>query len=608
MVTRPTTDPQSGSGEQALAALRDRMTRETDDPALWLALCHQLIAAGDVVAAREAQAMALRLRAAGGPGAIRRAAGALAAGRLPEAQLFADEMLRQYASDPLALRIAAEIAFRRNDDHAAVAQLERCLATEPDEVSTLFALALARYRLGDMQATQRALEALAARDRDNPAGRTLLASVLTRRNEMTDALRVYDRLLEEYPSNAAFWTLQGHALKSVGQQSAAIAAYRETIRLQPGHGEAWWSLANLKTVRFSAADAAAMERALIESAQDDEDRTHFHFALGKAYEDQGDHARAFGHYAEGNRLRLTVTDYDTASSTINLTRSRQVFTPQFFAARSGVGCPARDPIFIIGLPRSGSTLLEQILSSHPLVEGTMELPDLSLVARSIADRRDAPDDYDYVPLVPELDHDEWRRLGERYLETTRVHRKTDRPLFIDKMPNNFSHLGLLHLMLPNARIIDARRHPLAACFSSFKQHFAIGQLFTYGLENIGTYYRDYVALMAHFDRVLPGRVLRVHYERMVMDTEAEVRRLLDYCGLPFDPACLRFYENDRVVRTASSEQVRQPIYRDGVDHWRHFEPWLDPLKQILGPVLARYPDVPDFEQAGDPRPDQSPNR
>lgn len=607
MVTRSTTDPEPSIGEQTLAALRQQLT-QVQDPRLWLALSHQLIAAGDISGAREAQATALRIRAADAPGAIRRAAGALAAGRLPEAQMFADEMLRRHASDPLALRVAAEIAFRRNDDHAAVDLLERCVEIEPHRAGTLFALALARYRLGQMQSAQRVLEMLAAQDPDNPAGRTLLASVLTRLNEMAEALRVYDRLLGEFPNNAAFWTLQGHALKSVGRQSEAVAAYRETIRLQPGHGEAWWSLANLKTVRFSAADAVDMERALTESARDDEDRTHFHFALGKAYEDQGDHARAFAHYAEGNRLRLTVTDYDTESSTINLQRSRQVFTPHFFAERAGVGCPAPDPIFIVGLPRSGSTLLEQILSSHPLVEGTMELSDLSDVARSIADRRTAPDDYDYVPMLPELERDEWRRLGERYLETTRVHRKTDRPFFIDKMPNNFSHLGLLHLMLPNARIIDARRHPLAACFSSFKQHFAIGQLFTYGLDNIGTYYRDYVELMAHFDAVLPGRVLRVHYERMVMDTEAEVRRLLKYCGLPFDPACLRFYETDRVVRTASSEQVRQPIYRDGVDHWRHYEPWLDPLKRILGPVLECYPDVPEFQHAGKQHLNQSPNR
>jgi hypothetical protein len=346
-----------------------------------------------------------------------------------------------------------------------------------------------------------------------------------------------------------------------------------------------------------------MEQAVVQSAEDDEDRTHFHFALGKAYEDLGDYDRSFAHYAEGNRLRLTLAEYDTSSSTINLRRSQQVFTAEFLARRRGVGAPARDAIFIVGLPRSGSTLLEQILASHPLVEGTMELSDLSEIARTIADRRDAPDDYDYVPLLPEIDDQEWRRLGERYLETTRTHRKTDRPYFIDKMPNNFSHLGLLHLILPNARIIDARRHPLAACFSGFKQHFAIGQLFTYGLENIGTYYRDYVELMAHFDSVLPGRILRVHYEHMVENTEAEVRRLLDYCGLPFDPACLRFYENDRVVRTASSEQVRQPIYRDGVDHWRHFERWLGPLKDVLGPVLDCYPEVPVFETN-----DQSPKR
>jgi hypothetical protein len=271
----------------------------------------------------------------------------------------------------------------------------------------------------------------------------------------------------------------------------------------------------------------------------------------------------------------------------------------FFAQRAGSGDAARDPIFVVGLPRSGSTLLEQILSSHSQVEGTMELPEITSItrdlrARAALERGDAGGQKPYHELLASLGTDELRALGGQYLAHTRIHRKTDAPLFIDKMPNNFMHIGLIRLILPNAKIIDARRHPLACCFSGFKQHFARGQAFSYSLDDIGRYYRDYVEVMAHFDTVLPGRIHRVIYERMIEDTEGEVRRLLDYCGLPFEEQCLRFYENERPVRTASSEQVRKPIYKEGVDHWRHFEPWLGPLKESLGPVLDAYPESPVF--------------
>jgi tetratricopeptide (TPR) repeat protein len=383
-------------------------------------------------------------------------------------------------------------------------------------------------------------------------------------------------------------------LKASGRQPDSIAAYRRAIELDPGLGEAWWSLANLKTVKFGDADIDAMKAQLARTDLGEDDRLHFEFALGKALEDARRYEESFVHYDRGNRLRLETAHYDPQSSTVNLRRSQRLLTREFFAARTGRGCPAPDPIFIVGLPRAGSTLLEQILASHSMVEGTMELPDITNIARGIADRRRDDQDYDYLPQLAAVGADEWRALGESYLDTTRVHRKLSRPFFIDKMPNNFTHLGLIHLILPRARIIDARRHPLASCFSNFKQHFALGQLFSYGLENIGGFYRDYVELMAHYDAVLPGRVHRVFYERMVEDTEGEVRRLLDYCGLPFEESCLRFYENDRIVRTASSEQVRRPIYREGVDHWRHYEPWLGPLKAALGPVLTAYPEVPPF--------------
>ena len=303
---------------------------------------------------------------------------------------------------------------------------------------------------------------------------------------------------------------------------------------------------------------------------------------------------SFAHYLEGNRLRRQMIRYDADENAAHVERSIKLFTREFFAERAGMGCQAPDPIFVVGLPRSGSTLIEQILASHSQVEGTMELPDVAMLARVVGGRTTRTAGSAYPRALEKFSDDELRALGERYLAQTRIQRKTPAPIFIDKMPNNFAHVGLIHLMLPNAKIVDARRHPLGCCFSGFKQHFARGQNFTYDLAEIGRYYRDYVELMAHFDAVLPGRVHRVLYENMVEDTEGEVRRLLAYCGLPFEEGVLRFHENQRAVRTASSEQVRQPIFKEGVDHWRHYEPWLGPLEEALGDVVSAYPATPQF--------------
>ena len=335
-----------------------------------------------------------------------------------------------------------------------------------------------------------------------------------------------------------------------------------------------------------------MQAQLDRSDISEEDRFHLEFALGKALEDVASYADAFKHYASGNALRKMGMAYDAEETTRHLHRSRALFTPEFFATRKDYGAPATDPIFILGLPRSGSTLIEQILASHSAIEGTMELPDIPAIAKRLGARRRSDEASAYPEVLEDLSAGDCYALGEEFLERTRHQRKLGRPFFIDKMPNNFAHVGLIHLILPNARIIDARRHPLGCCFSGFKQHFARGQGFTYDLVDLGRYYSDYVALMAHFDAVLPGRIHRVIYERMVADPETEVRALLDYCGLPFEAACLKFHENERAVRTASSEQVRRPINTDGLDQWRNFEPWLDPLKAALGPVLAAYPDPP----------------
>jgi tetratricopeptide (TPR) repeat protein len=373
----------------------------------------------------------------------------------------------------------------------------------------------------------------------------------------------------------------GHVLKTVGQLDASIEAYRESLRLEPTLGRTWWSIANLKTFRFTAEDAASMRAALAVPGLNEEDEFNLHFALGKAEEDAGNFAESFSHYAEGNRLRRARIDHDPAQLTAIVDRQIRKFDKEFFAERAGWGCPAPDPIFVVSLPRSGSTLIEQVLASHSAIEGTMELPDIAIMVGRLGGGG-----------IGDLTEQDARRLGEEYLERTRAQRRLGRPYFVDKAPNNWTYLNFIHLILPNARIIDARRHPLGCGFSVFKQHFARGQSFSYNLEEIGSYYRDYVRAMAHIDSVLPGRVHRIFYEKMVADTETEVRALLDHIGVEFEPGCLRFYETERSVRTASSEQVRRPIYSEGIDHWRNFEPWLEPLAHVLGPIASDYPDVP----------------
>jgi hypothetical protein len=401
-------------------------------------------------------------------------------------------------------------------------------------------------------------------------------------------------VLEDYPNQAKVWMSLGHALKTAGNNGESVDAYLKAIERAPNLGEAYWSLANLKTFRFSPAQIQAMREQLAGSALSPDDRFHFEFSLGKALEDAGEYADSFEHYREGNRQRRQMIRYDADENHAHVERSKRLFTAEFFAERKGFGNPAPDPIFVVGLPRAGSTLIEQILASHSSVEGTMELPDVAMLARMVGARTTRSAGSAYPRALGKFSAEELHGLGWRYLEQTRIQRKTPAPIFIDKMPNNFAHVGFIHLMLPNAKIVDARRHPLGCCFSAFKQHFARGQTFTYDLHELGRYYRDYVELMAHFDAVLPGRVHRVLYENMVEDTEGEVRRLLDYCGLPFEESVLRFHENQRAVRTASSEQVRQPIFKEGVDHWKHFEPWLVPLQEALGDVASSYPATPQF--------------
>lgn len=511
------------------------------------------------------------------------AASAMNANRLPEAEPLLRALLREDPFDVRAIRLFAELAGRIGRYGDAENLLRRAIELDPAFTPARANLALVLYR------TNRAAEALdqlaqvTREDPDNPSHANLAAAANGRIGAFDAALALYEKVLADAPAQPRVWMSYGHMLKTVGRQADGIAAYRRALALMPGLGEAWWSLANLKTVRFSDEDIAAMEQALSDPGLGAEDRWHLDFALGKAFEDRREAQTAFAHYVAANALRRKRIPYKADETTATIDAMIAVATPALFEAGEGAGCPAPDPIFVVGMPRAGSTLVEQILASHSQVEGTSELPDIAQLARKVPD---------YPAGLAKLTREDLRAMGESYLHTTRIQRHTARPLFIDKMPNNWVHVPLIRLILPRARIIDARRHPLGCCFSNFKQHFARGQGFSYDLEDMGRYYADYVRLMAHVDAVQPGAVHRVIYEAMVEETETQVRALLAACGLPFEEACLAFHKTERAVRTASSEQVRQPIFREGTSAWKPFEPWLDPLRAALGPVLESYPHAP----------------
>jgi cytochrome c-type biogenesis protein CcmH/NrfG len=520
------------------------------------------------------------------------AANAMLENRLAVAEQTLRAILKARPTDVAAIRMLAETGMRLGRYDDAEKLFARCVELAPGFVPARHAYATVLYRQNKAQAAIAEVDRLLAEDPQNPAYRSLKAAALGRIGDYEEAVELYSSVLAEQPRQPKVWMSLGHALKTVGRQAESIDAYRRGLALAPELGEAWWSLANLKTVRFSAEDVAAMTAQLTRSDLSDEDRFHLEFALGKAREDEGAFEASMGHYLRGNALRRQGLDYEPDETSDQVRRAKALFTAEFLDSRAGQGCEAPDPIFIVGLPRAGSTLVEQILASHSQVEGTQELPDIIALARRLGGRVKRASEGRYPEILAELPPKELRALGEEYLQRVRPHRKLARPFFVDKMPNNWAHLGLILTALPNAKVIDARRHPLGCGFSAFKQHFARGQGFTYDLTDIGRYYADYVDLMAHFDRVRPGRVHRVIYERMVADPEGQTRALLAYCGLPFEEACLRFYENDRAVRTASSEQVRRPIFTDAADHWRNYDPWLGPLRAALGGVLEAYPDAP----------------
>ncbi|NBU83946.1 MAG: sulfotransferase family protein [Sphingomonadaceae bacterium] len=516
-------------------------------------------------------------------------------GEVDDAEMQIRRFLIEAGDHPEAMRLLAQIGHMRNvlDDAETLYAGVLLMVPEHHEARSEYVQVLiARHKFPQ---ARDALEPLLKLDPSKHAHRIQAATIQVGLGDFEGVIPAYREMLAEIPGDTLMARVRradlnlwlGHALKTEGRTAEAIEAYMAATADRPDFGDAWWSLANLKTYRFTADSIAVMRDRLDDVATTEVDRVHIAFALGKALEDQGDYAASWAAYDRGNAMHRASNGFLPEFFETNTREQKRVCTPSFFAARKGWGLDDPSPIFVLGLPRSGSTLIEQILASHSMVEGTQELPDIQRIVHELQGRELNFDEPRYPGVLEELDADAIRKFGEQYIADTMPNRALGRPYFIDKMPNNFRHVGLIHLILPNAKIIDARRDPMACCFSNFKQLFAQGQEFTYGLEDIARYYRTYVELMDHWDAVLPGRVLRVQHEDVIDDLEGNVRRILDYCGLPFEDACVEFHKTKRSVRTPSSEQVRQPIFRDGLDQWKNFEPWLAPLREFLGPELAK---------------------
>ncbi len=505
----------------------------------------------------------------------------LADGNIREAEDLIRGYLARTPGDIEAMRVLAMILYQREVSKDAVVLLQTVLEKAPDYHAARQDLVLSLIAVHKHAAAQEQIEILLQAQPDVPSHRRMLASVLLPQGEAERAIALYRNLIQETPNDAELHLQFGHALKTQGIRAEGEQEYRAAVRLRPGFGDAYWSLANLKTYRFTDDELATMREQVDARRLTLADRYHLCFALGKGLEDRGEYAESFKFYERGNALKKIECRYKPELIERTAQQQMELFTSEFFGQRRGWGCTDRAPIFIVGLPRAGSTLLEQILASHSQIEGTMELAD---VPRLVATLDQHASGARFPASLALLTADEYREFGEAYIRDTMDYRVAQRPYFIDKMPNNFRYIGLIHLLLPNAKIIDARREAMACCFSNFKQLFGTGQQFAYGLDEVARYYRLYVRLMEHWDAVLPHRVLRVQHEDVIDDLEGSVRRILDYCGLEFEPACVEFHKTERRVHTASSEQVRRPINREGVDQWRNFEPWLQPLRDALGPL------------------------
>jgi predicted Zn-dependent protease len=567
----------TGRVDDAVAALKWATEIDPEYAEAWRALGAVLFDAGDARAAEAAYAE--HDRALVREPHLKGAALALYRGGAEQALGILQPIVQANPGDLAAVSLLAEAHLRAGQSAAAAALLERLLEQAPDDARARFRLASALIRQQRAQEALAHLERLLALEPENPALQNLMAGALAQLGQLERAIAIYERLLQARERHAITWASYGHALRMIGRTEDAVGAYRRALALDRGLGEAYLGLANLKVAQFSDEEARVLRRLVYGAEASADERAALAFALGQALEDRSDHVGSMNAYLEGAALRRLSAPYDADAFSDWIGRSIALFDRAFFEKRAGFGAAAPDPIFIVGLPRSGSTLVEQILASHSAVEGVAELPEIGFIADRLAD---------YPDTAAAITAEQSRALGEGYLAATSVQRQLDRAFFIDKMPNNFQFVGLIQLILPNAKIIDVRRHPMATCFSAFKQHFAEGQAFSYDLADLGRYYRDYLALMDHFDRALPGRIIRVIYEDLVEDAEAEIRRLLGACGLEFEPACLAFHETERAVRTASSAQVRQPIFREGLEQWRNFAPWLGPLQEALGPALESW--------------------
>ena len=509
-------------------------------------------------------------------------------GKLVKAEKLCKAFMLKNPKHIEGMRLLADIGMRLGVLDDAEFLLESAVEFSPQSTKARIDYIQVLRKQQKYQAALAHAKILIEQDPDNPQFQSVFAVESMQSGDYETALATFDSILEILPEEPVTLTSRGNALKTQGKKDEAIDSYRRAIKKYPAHGEAYYSLANLKLFSFTDKEIAAMESQENNPSVSYMGRVYLDFALGKAYEDMGNFEKAFSYYERGNSSKRSQSRYKSEDLTTEFHAQADVFNESFVEANIDVGFKAADPIFIVGLPRSGSTLLEQILASHSKVDGTMELPNILSLAQKLRRGEKMSGTSHYPSVLETLDSQTLAAFGESYIADTRVHRG-NAPFFIDKMPNNFRHIGLINLILPNAKIIDARRHPMGCCFSAFKQLFHEGQEFSYGLKEVGTYYKDYVDLMDHWDKVLPGQVLRVQYEEVVADLDTQVRRILDYCGLEFEESCINFHETDRSVRTPSSEQVRQPIYQSGVEQWKNFEPNLDPLKQALGPVLERYP-------------------
>jgi tetratricopeptide (TPR) repeat protein len=485
------------------------------------------------------------------------------------------------------MRLLADLGVRTHVLDDAEFILESAVEFEPKNHFARFDYLNVLYRRQKYDKSLAQAQILLDSEPENPEFKIAFANQCVAVGRFKDALEIYDESIRSGINDPGLHLVRGHALKTIGQLNDAIKAYQQAYKARPEFGDAYWSLANLKTYRFTHEEIQDME--IAESGADTplDDRIHLCFALGKAHEDRGNITESAACYLRGNALKKDEVRYDPVLMTRRLALQAGHCTHKLFHHYSGCGDLSPDPIFIVGLPRAGSTLIEQILASHSQVDGTLELPNVTALAQRLDGRRKVTDEPRYPGNLAGIDASKYAEFGKQYIEDTKIHRQ-HAAYFVDKMPNNFRHLGLIRLMLPNAKVIDARRHPMGCCFSGFKQLFASGQEFTYGLTDIGNYYRDYVDLMDHWDEALPGWVLRVQYEDVVENIEHQVRRILEYCGLPFEQACVDFHATDRSIRTPSSEQVRQPIYQSGLEQWRAFEAHLEPLKEALGPIRNRY--------------------